>query len=119
LNCAAMISLLGPPPEEFLRRSDKCRQYWDDQGKVLKQMLFFHIKFHTPSLIKIFWFWYRELEGSVPIPNQTFEFREQCIDREDRALFIQFMRRVLRWMPEERLTAEELAFDELLMGYVT
>lgn len=30
-----MVSLLGPPPAEFLRRSEKCKQYWDEQGILL------------------------------------------------------------------------------------
>lgn len=54
-------------------------------------------------------------KGSVPIPDQSFEIREQWLHGEDRALFVQFLRRMLCWMPEERPVAEELAFDEFLM----
>lgn len=32
-HLAEMVSLLGPPPKEFLERSNKCRQYWDADGK--------------------------------------------------------------------------------------
>ncbi|PGH32490.1 CMGC/SRPK protein kinase [[Emmonsia] crescens] len=31
-HLAEMVSLLGPPPQEFIKRNDKCLQYWDDQG---------------------------------------------------------------------------------------
>jgi hypothetical protein len=31
-HLAEMVSLMGPPPPEFLQRSEKCRQFWDDQG---------------------------------------------------------------------------------------
>lgn len=31
-HLAEMVSLMGPPPPTFLTRSDKCRQYWDDDG---------------------------------------------------------------------------------------
>jgi serine/threonine-protein kinase SRPK3 len=31
-HLAEMVSLMGPPPPEFLRRSEKCRLYWDDHG---------------------------------------------------------------------------------------
>jgi serine/threonine-protein kinase SRPK3 len=31
-HLAEMVSLLGPPPLEFLKRSEKCYQYWDSQG---------------------------------------------------------------------------------------
>ncbi len=33
-HLAEMVSLLGPPPLEFLKRSYKCSQYWDNQGTV-------------------------------------------------------------------------------------
>jgi len=31
-HLAEMVSLLGPPPPEFLKRSERCQQYWDNQG---------------------------------------------------------------------------------------
>ncbi|PGH00692.1 hypothetical protein GX51_05678 [Blastomyces parvus] len=80
---AEMVSLLGPPPQEFIKRNDKCLQYWDDQGSNWK--------------------------GSVPIPDQSFETREWRLKDGDRTLFLNFLRRTLRWMPEERPSAEELA----------
>jgi hypothetical protein len=30
---AEMISLLGPPPLEFLRRSEESLKFWDENGK--------------------------------------------------------------------------------------
>jgi hypothetical protein len=32
LHLAEMVSLMGPPPKEFLARSEKSRQYWDEEG---------------------------------------------------------------------------------------
>ncbi|KAH6721968.1 kinase-like domain-containing protein [Leptodontidium sp. MPI-SDFR-AT-0119] len=87
-HLAEMVSLLGPPPPAFLKRSKKCCQYWDSEGN-----------------------W----KGSVPIPKQSFESREQWLEGEDRLLFVQFLRRKLCWLPEERPVAEELAFDDFLM----
>lgn len=29
---ASMIALLGPPPSQFLQRSDKSMQFWDESG---------------------------------------------------------------------------------------
>lgn len=36
-------------------------------------------------------------------------------DGQDKELFINFLRRILRWLPDERPTAEELAYDDFLM----
>jgi serine/threonine-protein kinase SRPK3 len=33
-------------------------------------------------------------------------------------MFIEFMRKVLRWLPEERPTAGELVYDDFLMQAV-
>ncbi|EFE37763.1 hypothetical protein TRV_07602 [Trichophyton verrucosum HKI 0517] len=38
-HLAEMVSLLGPPPLEFIRRSDKCLQYWDENGMIITQQL--------------------------------------------------------------------------------
>lgn len=33
-HLAEMVSLMGPPPLEFLK-SDKCRRFWDEKGKII------------------------------------------------------------------------------------
>lgn len=33
LHLATMVALLGPPPMEFLSRSEKSRKYWDAFGE--------------------------------------------------------------------------------------
>ena len=33
-HLAEMVSLMGPPPASFLKRSEKCRKYWDADGKT-------------------------------------------------------------------------------------
>lgn len=37
---AEMISLLGPPPLEFLRRSEESLKYWDENGKSTNLIAF-------------------------------------------------------------------------------
>lgn len=55
--------------------------------------------------------------GSVPIPNESLESRERRLNSRDKERFLHFMRKVLRWLPEERPTAEKLlAEDEWLKG---
>lgn len=41
--------------------------------------------------------------------------REQQFSGIDRELFLNFLKRIFRWLPEERPTAEELAYDDFLM----
>jgi serine/threonine protein kinase len=86
-HLAEMVSLLGPPPKRFLKMSDKCSQYWDQEGNWI---------------------------GTVPIPNQTLETREDRLPGKDKELLLQLIRKVLRWVPEERPSAEGLFDDEFL-----
>ncbi|KNG88827.1 protein kinase domain protein [Aspergillus nomiae NRRL 13137] len=86
---AEMISLLGPPPVEFLRRSKESLRFWDENGS-----------------------W----KGSVKIPEQSLEGRESRLETNSQALFLRFLRKTLRWLPEERPTAKELLLDEWLRG---
>jgi len=48
-HLAEMVSLLGPPPPEFFKRSYKCSQYWDSQGTVPKAP-FIHLKKKQDSI---------------------------------------------------------------------
>ncbi|KAK2808640.1 hypothetical protein FQN50_004504 [Emmonsiellopsis sp. PD_5] len=87
-HLAEMVSLLGPPPLEFIRRSDRCLQYWDENAN-----------------------W----KGSIPIPDQSFEIRERSLQGEVRTMFLHFLRMALTWLPEERPPAEDLARHAFLM----
>ncbi|PWY85762.1 CMGC/CLK protein kinase [Aspergillus sclerotioniger CBS 115572] len=87
-HLAEMISLMGSPPPEFLKRSEKSERFWTPQGK-----------------------W----KGAVPIPEQTLSMRERQFSGEDNILFLNFLRNIFRWSPDERPTAEELAYDDFLM----
>ncbi|KAE8355803.1 kinase-like protein [Aspergillus coremiiformis] len=86
---AEMISLLGPPPVEFLRRSKESLKFWDENGN-----------------------W----RGSVEIPEQSLESRESRLEANSKMLFLRFLRKTLCWLPEERPTAKELLLDEWLRG---
>lgn len=86
-----MIRLLGPPPSELLARADRgtLSKYYNEQGK-----------FRYPELIPNEMF---TLENSTPM-----------LEGQERALFINFARRMLTWLPEQRATAKELLDDPWL-----
>jgi hypothetical protein len=53
-------------------------------------------------------------KGLVEIPSLSLEESEENLDGESKELFLQFMRSMLRWLPEERKTARELLDDPWL-----
>lgn len=88
---AQMIRLLGPPPSDFLSRADKdvYSRLYDDQGS-----------FRYPDLI----------------PGEDFNFSNKTtmLNGQEKTLFIQFAKRMLAWVPEERSTAKQLLDDPWL-----
>jgi len=51
----------------------------------------------------------------VPIPDVNLEQLERRLEGEDKDGFLQFIKKMLCWMPEERSTAGEVIFDPWLM----
>ena len=55
-------------------------------------------------------------KGLVEIPDQSLESRESRLENDNKIHFLQFLRKALRWLPEERPTPHELLLDEWLRG---
>lgn len=48
------------------------------------------------------------------IPENSLEMSEEFLEGENKKLFMQFMRKMLAWAPEERHGARELLVDDWL-----
>ncbi|GAB1194053.1 hypothetical protein APSETT444_003292 [Aspergillus pseudonomiae] len=84
---AEMMAMLGPPPLNFLRRSPQSQKYWDSMGQ-----------------------W----KAIVEVPPYSLEDSEEYLEGENKKMFMQFIRKMLRWDPEERHSARELLSDPWL-----
>ncbi|KAJ5569564.1 kinase-like protein [Penicillium hispanicum] len=84
---AEMMAILGPPPAKFLRGYNGSQEYWNEIG---------HWK------------------GNARIPDWSLEDLEGYLEGDNKVLFMQFMRKMLRWDPDERQTARELLMDPWL-----
>ncbi|EEQ31592.1 hypothetical protein McanMca71_006105 [Microsporum canis] len=84
---AEIVSLLGQPPPAFLQRSKESLKYWDESGT-----------------------W----RGLVEIPNNSLEDSDKYMKGRNQEIFMEFMRKMLRWVPEERQSARELLRDPWL-----
>ncbi|CAK1362660.1 Dual specificity protein kinase pom1 [Cercospora beticola] len=92
LHFAQMVSLMGPPPKQFLERCSKCRNFWDSEGNWI---------------------------AATPIPHQTLESREMRLVRKDKVLLLNLMRKILKWLPEERPTAQDLFEDDFILQFMS
>ena len=82
--------MLGQPPKSYLHRTETSGKYFDSfTGK-----------------------W----KGSIEIPDISLEKSEEQLTGEDKILFLDFMRKMLQWVPEKRQTAKELLSHTWLMS---
>ncbi|PLN79814.1 protein kinase-like protein [Aspergillus taichungensis] len=86
-HLARITALLGPPPRELLGKGKRTLRFYN--GGIL----------NGPTVEKA---------------NFNFEMLLERVRGEDKRMFIQFVRRMLKWCPEERSTAGELLQDPWL-----
>ncbi|KMU72063.1 hypothetical protein CISG_00372 [Coccidioides immitis RMSCC 3703] len=90
-HIAQIIRLLGPPPLQLLERAD--------QG-ICSELFSSHGEFKLPDLI--------------PSEEYNLSNLTPFVHGEDKGLFLEFVGKMLRWMPEDRATARELYNDPWL-----
>ncbi|RDL42541.1 CMGC protein kinase [Venustampulla echinocandica] len=87
---ALMVALVVPPPSEFVTLSETMEQCFDPNGA-----------------------WVAHEDAAIPLVSlETLETR---LSGQEKALFIQFMRSMLKWLPGERKTARQLLEDPWLL----
>ncbi|KAG7439326.1 kinase-like protein [Guyanagaster necrorhizus] len=90
VQIAQIIRLLGPPPAELINRiNPMCRKiYFDSNGEFL------YANYYPPGN-----------EGTFEAVFSTIP------DSQYKQMFIGFLKRMLRWLPEERASIDELLDD--------
>lgn len=99
------MAVLGRPCTKFLLSYDESQKYWDEAGESPSQFL---DKTYYNSMDIGHW------KGKASIPDLSLEDSEEYLEGENKMLFLEFMRKMLRWDPDERQTARELLMDPSL-----
>lgn len=55
-------------------------------------------------------------KGAIEVPQCSLEDSEEYLEGENKKMFMQFVRKMLRWDPEERQSARELLTDPWLIA---
>ncbi|KFY48719.1 hypothetical protein V496_10237 [Pseudogymnoascus sp. VKM F-4515 (FW-2607)] len=90
-----LISVLGPPPLELIKRGERSAEWFDGNGKWLE-----------PDE--------NEPERLPLLPSSSPEAAEENLNGKDKELFLNFIKSMLQWEPEKRMTARELLNDPWL-----
>ncbi|PYH94143.1 kinase domain protein [Aspergillus ellipticus CBS 707.79] len=88
-HLALMVALIGPPPADYVRRSETTEQCFNIDGS---------------------WIAHKE----AVVPSVSLESSEKRLSGQEKKEFIRFIRSMLRWLPEERKTARQLLEDPWL-----
>ncbi|KAK3065179.1 hypothetical protein LTS18_007065 [Coniosporium uncinatum] len=113
-HLAEMIALLGPVPETLVERERSMRHWrWspearNHEGRLCNNAVDF---FGGPFFSDDGEFMRRDL---ISLKRNLSNAVPECIVDEDKELFLNFMRRMLCWLPEDRATAKELKEDPWL-----
>lgn len=106
-----MTILLGPPPKELLERRKDTTLSFPAEGLSPSP---FHLDLTVHGI-------YLQSKQADVLPDlsqyfdaSTFDWSLPTMTGEDKRLFIAFVKRMLRWMPEDRATARELLEDPWL-----
>jgi serine/threonine protein kinase len=83
-HVSEIVACLGMPPLQYTQSNDVAKKIFDQQG-------------HWTGGSK-----------SVTIPNFSLEERVSVLEGKDKELFLDLISSMLRWRPEERLSATEL-----------
>jgi len=108
-HMAQIIGFIGLPPKEFVRRSETAAQCFDTEGT-----LGCSARAKSSTLLTCVASGNWVAEKHAKIPSVSLEDVETRLEGSDKMLFLQFIRSMLRWLPEERKSAKDLLEDPWL-----
>lgn len=88
MHIAEVIGILGPPPSDLLKRGERSHEFFTKDGKWKNQI---------------------NVPGGMSLENS-----EERLSGGDKEMFLNFMRGMLQWRPEDRKTAKQLLKDPWL-----
>ena len=108
-HLASIVGLLGPPPLEFIQRSECSSVYFDDNGKsLIPRMCICQPNIHTTGNWKCL----------NPVLSVSWEDSERNLEGSNKKGFLDFVRKMVSWTPESRASPSELLEDPWLLGDV-
>lgn len=106
-----MVGYLGIPSLEYLRRSEATKNVFDEQGQCAFELYPASSHFDRSS-------GHWKGRGGVNVPDTSLEQAEIILNGEEKKRFLNFVRSMLRWLPEERRRAVDLLTDPWLEGAI-
>lgn len=106
-HIAEVISLLGPPPLELLQQGERSHEFFAEDGMPATDPQTRYeagLMDHTG-----------EWKADIEVPQgRSLENTVTRLEGEEKRAFLEFVRGMLQWRPEDQETAAQLAEDPWL-----
>lgn len=104
-HLAEMIALMGCPPHELLNKGKRTAEFFNEDGE------------NCPTRTTVFANSAGQWRGGIPVPDRTsLEKSEENLAGSNKEAFLQLVRKMVQWRPEDRQTAGQLLKDDWLSG---
>lgn len=110
-HLAEVIGVLGPPPLSLLKRGRRSHEFFTEDGVLFPANIVYPNLWVCGLRNFPIGHWRNEIE--VP-GNIALENSEEFLSGRNKEMFLNFMKGMLQWRPEDRKTAKELLQDPWL-----
>lgn len=104
-HLAEVVGVLGPPPLPLLERGRRSHEFFTEDGMSSPQYVSSGLQGYPIGQ------WRNEIE--IP-KNIALGNSEGFLSGQNKEMFLEFLRGMLQWQPEDRKTAKELLRDPWL-----
>ena len=117
-HLAEVVGMLGLPPLDLLKRGKRSQEFFTEDGTYDSFFLNSICFLFKRGLLMILrpgrW------KADVEVPQGTsLEQSEEFLEGKNKEMFLNFVRGMLQWRPEDRKTARQLLKDPWLNDQVT
>ena len=108
-HLAGVIGMIGPPPLDFIERGKRSSEFFSDDGPHISRSTRLTLFEDLGSNLYL-----GEWMADVQLATNALEDSEGFLEGKEKELFLDFMRGMLQWRPEDRKTARQLLQDPWL-----
>ena len=107
-HLAEVVGILGLPLSDLIKRGVQSHKFFTEDSKSS-----INFREQSPDQTQS-----DQWKTTVEIPqNTSLEKSKEYLDRENKEMFLRFIRRMLQWQPEHRKTESELLEDLWLSNW--
>lgn len=102
-HLAEIIAMIGPPPLDLVQKGARSSEFFTQNGRMICTVISRVIANKTCA---------GQWNAGIPVPEgRSLEGAEDYLTGESKTKFLNFVRGMLQWRPDDRKTAKQLLED--------